>query len=253
MHVKKHSSPFTIAATAIFTSFVCVATIIFSIYVPSTEGFFNIGESMVFLSALLFGPYIGAFSGGVGSMLADLILGYPHYAPATLLIKACEGFVVGFLSRHNPKLSSRIQWKIFTLLLGIVAGGLLATVGSIYYSGESELTLGFTTYTFLLPREFWLILGGLAAFSISLIGFAADPEFGWALFSVIMGGFTMVLGYFIYEMFFIGWLFNIQAVAIAEIPINIGQMTVGALIALPTAKMISHAFPQLSWKTERKI
>jgi len=250
MQAKIHPSPFTIAATAIFTSFVCVATIIFSIYIPSTEGFFNIGESMVFLSALLFGPYIGAFSGGVGSMLADLILGYPHYAPATLIIKACEGFVVGFLSRHNPKINSRIQWKIFTLLLGFVIGGLLGTIGSKYYSGESEITLGFTTYSFLLPHELWMILGGLAAFSIALIGFIADPEFGWALFSVIIGGFIMVLGYFIYEMFFLGWLFNIQAVAIAEIPINIGQMTVGALVALPTAKMISHAFPQLSWKTK---
>ena len=36
--------------------------------------------------------------------------------------------------------------------------------------------------------------------------------------------------------------------AIAEVPINIGQMTVGALIALPTAKMIWHAFPQLRKK-----
>jgi len=250
MPLEKHPSPFTVAATAIFTSFVCIATIIFSIYVPSTEGFFNIGESMVFLSALLFGPYVGAFSGGVGSMLADIILGYPHYAPATLLIKACEGFAVGLLSRHNPKLSSRIQWKVFTLLLGIVAGGLLAAIGSVYYSGEIELTLGFATYTFLLPREFWLFLGGLAAFSIAIVGFAADPEFGWSLFSVILGGSIMVLGYFIYEMFIIGWLFNIQAVAIAEIPINIGQMTVGALIALPTAKMIQHAFTQLRKKAE---
>ena len=250
MPKEKVSSPFTVAATAIFTSFVCIATIIFSMYVPSTEGFFNIGESMVFLSALLFGPYVGAFSGGVGSMLADLILGYPHYAPATLVIKACEGFVVGFLNRHNPKLRSKIQWKIFTLLLGITVGGLLATIGSLYYSGESELTLGFTTYTFMLPKEVWLVLGALAALFISLVGFLADPQFGWSLFSVTLGGLVMVLGYFIYEMFIIGWLFNIQAVAIAEIPINIGQMTIGALIALPTAKMIWHAFPQLRKKTE---
>jgi len=250
MHEKKISTPFTIAATAIFTSFVCIATIIFSMYIPSTEGFFNIGESMVFLSALLFGPYAGAFSGGVGSMLADIILGYPHYAPATLVIKACEGFVVGFLSRHNPRLSSKIQWKTFTLFLGILIGGLLATIGSAYYSGESELTLGFTTYTFVLPKEIWLILGASAAFLISLVGFATDPQFGWTLFSVILGGLVMVLGYFIYEMFIIGWLFNIQAVAIAEVPINIGQMTIGALIALPIAKILWHTFPQLKKKVE---
>jgi len=242
----KAPSPFRAAVAAIFASFVCVATIVFLIYIPSTQGYFNIGESMVFLSALLFGPYVGAFSGGVGSMLADLILGYPHYAPATLLIKASEGFVVGFLSKHNPKIKSRIKWKVFTVILGILVGSLLAGIGSTYYSGESELTLGFTTYTFTLPREVWLVLGGLAALLISLVGLTADPQLGWAIFSVTLGGLTMVLGYFIYEMFFLGWLFNIQVVAIAEVPINIGQMIIGALVAIPVAKMIKRMFPQVS-------
>jgi len=39
-------------------------------------------------------------------------------------------------------------------------------------------------------------------------------------------------------MLFIGWLFNIQVVAIAEIPVNIGQMIVGAAVALPVTKVI---------------
>ena len=241
----KTSSTFTVTVTAVFTALVCAATIIFSMYVPSTEGFFNIGESMVFLSALLFGPFVGAFAGGVGSMIADLLLGYPHYAPATLIIKACEGYVVGFLQKNNPRLVSKTHWKIFTSILGLVAGVLLAVVGSIYYSGESELTLGFTAYTLFLPYQFWLVLGAAAACSLAGIGFVADPEFGWTVFSVIAGGFVMVLGYFIYQMFFIGWLFNIQAVAVAELPINIGQMTVGAVIALPIAKIVWRAFPYL--------
>lgn len=117
----KTFSPFTVAVAAVFTAFVCVATMLFSIYVPSTEGFFNIGESMVFLSALLFGPFVGAFAGGVGSSLADLLLGYPHYAPATLVIKAREGYVVGVLNRSNPKFSSKVHWKSFTSILGVVA------------------------------------------------------------------------------------------------------------------------------------
>ena len=102
----------------------------------------------------------------------------------------------------------------------------------------------------MLPKEVWLVLGALAALFISLVGFLADPQFGWSLFSVTLGGLVMVLGYFIYEMFIIGRLFNIQAVAIAEVPINIGQMTIGALIALPTAKMIWHTFPQIRRRTE---
>src|SRR3972149_6795841 len=101
MSTKRKISPFDLAMAAVFTALTCVVTMIFSIYVPATNGFFNVGESMVFLSALLFGPIVGAFSGGVGSMLADLLLGFPHYAPATLVVKACEGAVVGTLKKRN--------------------------------------------------------------------------------------------------------------------------------------------------------
>jgi len=248
MNREKAISPLDLALAAVFTALVCVVTIMFSIYVPNTQGFFNIGESMVFLSALLFGPFVGAFAGGIGSMLADLLLGYPHYAPATLIIKACEGAIVGALKKRNPKFSSKLNWKLFTLVSGVVAGFLLGWVGTAYYSGEVELTLGTGSFMLYVPAEFWLFLGGIAAFFIAALGFLADPEFGWTVFSVITGGFVMVLGYFIYQQFFIGTLFNIEAVAIAEIPVNIGQMIVGATIALPIAKIVWRALPYLKEK-----
>jgi len=245
---EKAISPFNLAVTAVFTALVCVVTMIFSIYVPGTKGFFNVGESMVFLSALLFGSFVGAFAGGVGSMLADLLLGYPHYAPATLIIKACEGAVVGALKKKNPKFSSRLHWKFFTLVLGIVAGFLLGWVGTAYYSGEVELTLGSSFLVLYIPTEFWLFLGAITTFSIGALGFLADPEFGWTVFSVITGGFIMVLGYFLYQFFLIGPLFNIEVVAIVEIPVNIGQMIIGATIALPIAKIVWRALPYLKKK-----
>ena len=68
---------------------------------PKPLGYVNLGEIAIFLSAILFGPFIGAFSGGVGSMIADIALGYHVYAPATLLIKGFEGFIVGYLRKIN--------------------------------------------------------------------------------------------------------------------------------------------------------
>jgi uncharacterized membrane protein len=248
MVVLKAVSPSELAATAVFTALVCIVTIIFSIYVPATEGFFNIGESMVFLSALLFGPLVGAFAGGVGSMLADLFLGFPYYAPATLVIKACEGGIVGMLKKRNPKFSSKLHWKFFTIVLGIVAGFLLGWVGTSYYSGEVTLTFGSGEFMFFVPAEFWIFLGCVTALSISALGLLTDPQFGWTVFSVIVGGFVMVSGYFIYQLFFIYPLFNIQAVAIAEVPINIGQMVIGAVVALPIAKIVWRVLPYLREK-----
>lgn len=245
MTKEKALSPFNLAVTAVFTALVCIVTMIFSIYVPGTKGFFNIGESMVFLSALLFGSFVGAVAGGVGSMLADLLLGYPHYAPATLIIKACEGAVVGALKKRNPKFSSRLHWKFFTLVLGFVAGFLLGWIGTAYYSGEVELTIGTGAFMLYVPTEFWLFLGAITALSIAALGFLADPEFGWTVFSVITGGFIMVLGYFLYQLFLIGPLFNIEVMAIVEIPVNIGQMIIGAIVALPIAKIVWRALPYL--------
>ena len=53
---------------------------------------------MVYTTAILFGPLVGAFAGGIGSMFADLFLGYSHFAPATLIIKGLEGAIVGLLN-----------------------------------------------------------------------------------------------------------------------------------------------------------
>jgi len=238
------SKTIQLSLAAIFTPLVFVATTIFTIYVPQTRGFFNIGETAVYTTALLFGPIAGAFAGGVGSMFADLYLGYPQYAPATLLIKACEGIIVGVLSRNRLLSGSSLQWKAFTLVLGLITGALLGVIGSLYYSGSVELYLGLPpptspTQTLYVPPEFWYALGTLAAFLISLMGFVFEPEFGWFVLAVLIGGVEMVAGYFLYQQFFLGVL------AIAEIPVNIGQMIVGLIVSIPVVRAVRRYLPSL--------
>jgi len=243
----KKTSPTTtiqIAVAAVFTSLVTAATMVFSIYVPTTQGFFNIGETMVYITALLFGPFIGAFAGGVGSMAADLLLGYPQYAPATLIIKALEGGIVGVLSRKRPKFGSRLRWKAFTFIAGLTVGGLLSGVGSGYYSGSVELYLGIPppetpTIILFVPPEFWYLLGAVIVALITLMGFALEPEFGWMVLVILVGGLEMIIGYFLYEQIFLG------VAAIAEIPINVGQMTVGLIVSVPVVRAVWRALPSL--------
>ena len=243
-------STLRLALTAVSTALVCIATIIFSIYVPQTRGFFNIGETMVFTTALLFGPFVGAFAGGVGSMLADIFLGYPYYAPATLVIKACEGGVVGFLGRKRPQVKSEFQWKAFTFAVGLAAGFLLGSVGSMYYSGAVELKLGIPppenpNVVFFVHPLFWFALGVLVVLLITLAGFVFEPEFGWLVFSTLIGGTIMVVGYFLYQNFLLFPLFGIEVIAIAEIPFNIGQMLIGLTVEIPIVRIVSRSFPQL--------
>jgi uncharacterized membrane protein len=240
-------NPVQLGIASIFTALVCVVTMIFSIYVPSTRGFFNIGETMVYLTALLFGPFIGAFAGGVGSMFADMFLGYYYYAPATLVIKALEGGLVGFLGRKGPifsKYHTEREWKAFTLEIGVLVGALVSLIGFLYYSGIVELYSGIPppespTSTIFIPMEFWLGLGAFIAILITAIALVSEPEFGWTVISTIFGGLLMVSGYFLYEQFLLG------VVAVAEVPVNIGQMVIGLIVATPIVKIIQRTLPQL--------
>ncbi|MEM3102861.1 MAG: ECF transporter S component, partial [Candidatus Caldarchaeum sp.] len=94
-----------VSMTVVFTALVAAATMVLSIYFPLTRGYFNLGETMVYLSSLLGGPFVGAFAGGVGSALADMILGYQAFAPGTLVIKAAEGAVAAILYRRLRRLA----------------------------------------------------------------------------------------------------------------------------------------------------
>jgi uncharacterized membrane protein len=245
------STAIRLTQTAISTALVSVATIIFYIYVPATRGFFNVGETMIFLAALLFGPVTGAFAGGVGASLADVLLNYWYYAPATLVIKACEGAIVGILGRRRPKADSRRVWMLFTLIMGLVIQALVALIGAAYLSGTTELHIGIpppenANVIFFVPREMWFVLGGLVGLLVSLTGLLAEPEVGWLVFTTLTGGAVMVAGYFVYEQFLLFPLFGITGVfAPAEIPINIGQMLVGVLVAIPIVKILSRSLPQL--------
>ncbi|MCD6446147.1 ECF transporter S component, partial [Candidatus Bathyarchaeota archaeon] len=130
-----------LATAVVFAAFVTVATIIFTVSIPATSGYFNIGETVIYVAALLFGPYVGAFAGGIGSAIADMLLA-PVYAPGTFIVKSLEGAIVGILNRKMSMHPSHSKWKIFTFSLGIIIGVSLAITGSFYYSGNVELYVG---------------------------------------------------------------------------------------------------------------
>lgn len=244
MNPAKKFSSIRLVTMGLFTAIVTVVTMSFSVYVPATRGFFNIGDSMVFLSALLFGPFTGAFAGGVGSALADFLLGYSYYAPATLIIKGFEGFIVGWLNNKKPDLS-KSNWRILTIILGALIGGLLGYFGITYYSGDIEIALGSSLMTLKIPELFWVSTSILVFCLIFWLGWKNDPDIGWMIFSVIIGGCSMVLGYFLFQYFLIGPLFQIEVIAIAELPINLGQMVIGITISLPLYKSVRRYLPFL--------
>jgi uncharacterized membrane protein len=238
----------TLASAAIFTAFVAAATSVFTIYIPATTGYFNVGEIMVYTSALLMGPYVGAFAGGVGSMISDLSVGAPYFAPGTLVIKGIEGFIVGYLgTRTFPKVT-RAGWRGTTLGFGLVFCLALAYVGSGFLSGDFSITLGgawnIPAYTFdlLVPQLFWPILGTVAFVIIALVATRVEVKSGQSVMSVLVGGSEMVAGYYLYESLILTLIAPASVVATlapaAEVPFNVAQALIGLLVAVPLARSI---------------
>ena len=164
------SVAFKIAAAAIFAALVAAATLLFVIPIPATSGYFNLGETLIYIAALLFGPFVGAIA-GAGATIADALVA-AQYAPGTFTIKAIEGFLVGFLYKKLVQKTKSIT--------------LSATI------------------------------------------------------AIVVGGFEMVLGYFLYETLILG-----STLAILEVPFNIVQMLIGLIIAVPVMHAILRVFPLL--------
>ena len=78
------------------------------------------------------GPWWGAAAGGIGSMLADLLLGYGHYAPGTLVIKGLMALVGALVFKAFGKST------VGTLVSGVVSEVIMVAG----YFGYAALLLG---------------------------------------------------------------------------------------------------------------
>ena len=148
----------TIALSAMMAALVAVATYMIQIPVPQTGGYINVGDAIVFTSALLFGPVIGGFAGGVGSAISDLFSPYAYFAPITLIVKGLEGTLAGLIS--NGK-----DWQRDILAVGI--GGAVMISG--YFLAEA-FVMGYGIEAALVETPgnlFQIIFGGLVGIPLS--------------------------------------------------------------------------------------
>lgn len=124
-----------IVLAAMFAALTCVATMIIQIPSPM-NGYINMGDCIILLSAWLLGPAYSMAAAGIGSALADILTGYVHYAPGTLVIKALVAFTACMVVKM---LDSHIKTKFFART---VAGIFAEAVMVIGYFGYASLLLG---------------------------------------------------------------------------------------------------------------
>ncbi|HEY8362476.1 MAG TPA: ECF transporter S component [Tissierellaceae bacterium] len=111
---------------AVLIAMTTVMTMVIHIPTVATNGYINLGDMVVFLSAMILGRRGGFIVGSFGSSLADLLLGYTHYIPITFIVKGLEGYITGLI------LDTKIG-KIKPFIATII-GGLWMALG--YYIAE---------------------------------------------------------------------------------------------------------------------
>lgn len=111
---------------SLFIAMTTVMTIVIKIPTISGNGYLNLGDMVVFMAALLLGKKGGFIVGGFGSALADLLLGYAHYAPITFVVKGLEGFIAGAI--FETEIGKKYP------LIATVVGAMFMAFG--YYAAE---------------------------------------------------------------------------------------------------------------------
>jgi len=220
-------SPKTVALYGILTALTAAVT--YASYLPfsPTKGYFNLGETMVFFSALALGWREGAICGGIGSAAADILLGSGIYAPITAVAKGVEGLIAGILGR----LKGGAHWGP---VLGVIIGVLVAVASSWPLPGR---VLGIDEWIFLviLFIVVWAVVFVLFQIWKDILSVATPMILG-----IGAGGAVMVASYFLGEYF----LLNVGlGKAIAEVPINVAQVVIGGTIGGLLSFYVKKSYP----------
>ncbi len=116
------------ALTAVFTGIA---------FMPSpTGGYTHVGDTIVFIASLLFGSKVGAITGAIGSVAADLWVGYPRWF-VSIPAHGLEGLIAGLGRRR----SLTVQ-VIFCVLGGIVMASVYFYV-NIFIKGWALAVLSY--------------------------------------------------------------------------------------------------------------
>lgn len=148
----KYLSTKKLTVLAMFMALTTIATMVIHIPIPATKGYLNIGDTVLICAGLLMGRTSGALVGGIGSALADILLGYTYYAPITLVVKGLEGYVCGAL---------REKTNLHFIICGLI-GGIVMAIG--YLLAEGIILYNFPTAILsFVPNLLQGIAGALLA------------------------------------------------------------------------------------------
>lgn len=150
-----------LTTAALGAALVCIATSLFKFPIPL--GYAHLGNCMILLFGVYFDPWTGAFAGGVGSALSDL-LGYPEWFLPTLIIKTIMGLSIALIAKRKGQPP---HLKALRTLLAVAVGIVIMILG--YFIAGS------------------ILYGSIVVGAAQIPGLTLEGVVGIVLFYVIAG------------------------------------------------------------------
>ncbi|MGI6732116.1 MAG: ECF transporter S component [Anaerovoracaceae bacterium] len=154
-----------IILTGVMMALIIVATMLIRIPIPFSSGYVHLGDAMVFLSVLILGWRYAAIAAGIGSLLADVMVGAAIWAPWTLVIKACMAIIMGMFIKKAMKGNAGTLFGMpLYHLVGMIFAGIFMVAG--YYLAEGVIYGNFVVPVLSIPWNVGQFIVGLGVASI---------------------------------------------------------------------------------------
>ncbi len=226
--------------SGVMMALTAVATMLIAIPVPFTNGYIHLGDSMVFLSVIILGWRYGAIVAGAGASMADIFLGYVHWAPWTFLIKGAMALVMGLAmektmkSRKNTSLTLIITialWAMFNMAVAqIVNYEGIHRPSNLLGAGDGNLSaVGDLVNSIQLKLMFMAIAIPVMLIIVSVV-IRKKEHYKIPLTEILamtLAGLFMVFGYYVAG----GLIYGNFGIAAFSIPMNMIQFIMGFLVA----------------------
>jgi uncharacterized membrane protein len=152
--------------TGIMMCLIIIATMFIRVPIPFTQGYVHLGDAMIFLSVLVLGWRYGAVAAGVGSALADILIGYAVWAPWTLCIKAGMAVLMGMFIARSLKKERSARFFLFAEFFGMTLAGIWMCGG--YYIAEAVIYGNWATPALAVPWNIGqFVVGMVIAISLA--------------------------------------------------------------------------------------
>lgn len=111
-----------LVVNALMIALVFLVTFLPFLHIPSpiAQGYFNVGDAVIMITAILLGRKSGFIAGAFGSALADLVLGSFIFAPITFIVKGLEGYIIGTIANKSNNDRKSIIRRIVSLVVGVL-------------------------------------------------------------------------------------------------------------------------------------